>query len=210
MSNFHDVRFPARLAFGARGGPRRQVAITTLSNGQEHRNAAQRFSRRVYDAGTALKSISDVYTLLNFFEARQGPLHAFRFRDPLDYKSSAIRSPITPLDQTIGLGDGERQSFQLVKTYSDAAGQTPRHITKPMSDTVIVAIDGSLISDFTLDHLSGHIEFITPPPMGAVITAGYEFDVPVRFDTPQLDISLDAFGAGEIPSIPLMEVLDHA
>ena len=210
MSDFHDVRFPVRLAFGARGGPRRQVAITTLSNGQEHRNAAQQFSRRVYDAGTALRSVTDVYALLNFFEARQGPLHAFRFKDPLDYKSSAINKPITSLDQLVGQGDGAQTSFQLSKTYSDASGGTARVITKPIESSIIVAVDGQADTDFTVDTQSGILTFETAPPAGASITAGFEFDVPVRFDTPQLDISLDAFGAGEIPSIPLIEVLDHA
>lgn len=210
MSEFHDVRFPVRLAFGARGGPRRQVAITTLSNGQEYRNASQQFSRRVYDAGTALRSVTDVYALLNFFEARQGPLHAFRFKDPLDYKSGPINSPITSLDQGVGTGDGEQTSFQLSKVYSDASGASLRLITKPVAGTIIVAIDGQNVTDFTVDMQSGGLAFETAPPAGAVITAGFEFDVPVRFDTPQLDISLDAFGAGEIPSIPLIEVLGHA
>ena len=210
MNDFHDVRFPVRLAFGARGGPRRQVAITSLSNGQEHRNASQRFSRRVYDAGTALKSVKDVYTLLNFFEARQGPLHAFRFRDPLDHKSSAVDMSITSLDQVIGLGDDVRRQFQIFKTYGDVAGDTLRWITKPIANTVVAAIDGIDTPDFTVDAVAGIIEFAVPPPNDALIPAGFEFDIPVRFDSPQLDISLDAFGAGEIPSIPLIEVLDHA
>lgn len=210
MNDFHDVRFPVRLAFGARGGPRRQVAITSLSNGQEHRNSSQRFSRRVYDAGTALKSIADVYTLLNFFEARQGQLYAFKFRDPLDYKSSRIHAPITPLDQIIGYGDDVQTRFTLSKTYSDEAGDTFRWITKPISTSVLVAVDGLTTDSFDVDPLRGTIDFVVPPPMGAAITAGFEFDVPVRFDMAQLDISLDAFGAGEIQSIPLIEVLDHA
>jgi len=184
MSDFHDVRFPVRLAFGARGGPRRQVAITTLSNGQEHRNAAQQFSRRVYDAGTALRSVTDVYALLNFFEARQGPLHAFRFKDPLDYKSSAINKPITSLDQLLGQGDGVQTSFQLSKSYSDASGGTTRVITKPIEGSIIVAVDGQADTDFTVDTQSGILTFETAPPAGASITAGFEFDVPVRFDTP--------------------------
>jgi len=207
---FHDIRFPVRLAFGARGGPRRQISITALSNGFEQRNAAQRFSRRVYDAGTALKSIDDIYLLLNFFEARQGPLYAFRFRDPMDFKSSAIGRPVTSLDQAIGTGDGQRLEFQLLKVYSDAAAQVSRVITKPVTGSVIMAVDGINRSDFTVDTLTGQVSFAEPPPVGAVITAGYEFDIPVRFDTAQLDVSLDSFGAGEIPSIPLMEVLDHA
>jgi len=207
---FHDIRFPVRLAFGARGGPRRQISIAALSNGTEQRNAAQRFSRRVYDAGTALKSIDDIYSLLNFFEARQGPLYAFRFRDPMDFKSGAINAPITALDQAIGAGDGRRHIFQLSKTYGDAAGQVNRLITKPIEETVLIAIDGVTTTEFSLDSLTGQVNLTAAPDVGAIITAGFEFDIPVRFDAPQLDISLDSFGAGEIPSIPLIEVLDHA
>lgn len=210
MTDFHDVRFPARLAFGARGGPRRPVTITALSNGHEYRNAPQRFSRRIYDAGTALKSAADIYTLLNFFEARRGPLHGFRFRDPLDYKSSSIGNSVTPLDQIIGVGDGAQTQFQLIKTYQDAANTVQRTITKPVVNSVFVAVDGVQTAEVTVDALTGLIEFPVPPPDDVPITAGFEFDVPVRFDTPQLDISLDAFGAGEIPSIPLIEVPAHA
>ena len=210
MPNFHNVRFPARLAFGARGGPRRQVSVTTLSNGQEVRNASHLFSRRVFEAGTSLKSIQDVYDVLNFFEARQGSLYSFRFRDALDYKSSRLGDECTAFDQKIGLGDGLQTVFQLQKIYSDEAGATARYITKPIAETVKIAVDGTIVSDVSVDPLTGIIELADAPSVAHVVTAGFEFDVPVRFDTPQLDISLDAFGAGEIPSIPLIEVLDHA
>ena len=147
---------------------------------------------------------------MNFFEARQGQLYAFKFRDPLDYKSSRIHAPITPLDQIIGYGDDVQTRFTLSKTYNDEAGDTFRWITKPISTSVLVAVDGLTTDSFDVDALRGTIDFVVPPPMGAAITAGFEFDVPVRFDMAQLDISLDAFGAGEIQSIPLIEVLDHA
>ena len=210
MPHFHNVRFPARLAFGARGGPRRQVTITSLSNGQEVRNASHLFSRRIFEAGTSLKSVQDVYEILNFFEARQGPLYSFRFRDALDYKSSALALGCTALDQNIGIGDGENASFQLRKHYSDEAGSTVRHITKPITGSVLLAVDGEVVNNFVVDDQTGLVELPSPPANGSVVTAGFEFDVPVRFDTPQIDISLDAFGAGEVPSIPLIEVLDHA
>jgi uncharacterized protein (TIGR02217 family) len=208
--DFHDIRFPIRLAFGARGGPRRQISITALSNGTEQRNAAQRFSRRVYDAGTALKSLDDIYTLLNFFEARQGPLYAFRFRDPFDFKSSASGAPITALDQAIGTGNGRGRDFRLSKIYGDDAGHVTRLITKPIADSVRIAVDGLVTSEFLLNAQTGEVRLTNAPRQGGIITAGFEFDTPVRFDAPQLDISLDSFGAGEIPSIPLIEVLDHA
>jgi len=210
MTGFHDVLFPVRLAFGARGGPERRVQITRLSNGQEVRNSSQSLSRRIYDAGTALKSKGDIYELLNFFEARAGALYAFRFRDPMDHRSGAIDAPVTALDQAIGQGDGVQQDFALIKTYFDAQGEQIRPITKPRIGTLSVAINGAITEAYSLSPLTGVISFTIPPALGDVITAGYEFDTPVRFDTERLDISLDAFGAGEIPSIPLIELLDHA
>ena len=210
MSVFHDVLFPVRLAFGARGGPRRQVDITTLSNGHEVRNSSQSLSRRVFDVGTALKSKADIYEILEFFEARHGALYAFRFKDPMDHRSANIAETVSAQDQTIGEGDGNKREFQLIKTYKDSFGQQIRPITKPVQGSVIIAINGQETTDFTLNPLSGLVTLSAAPQAGAVISAGFEFDTPVRFDSPSLDISLDVFGAGEIPSIALIEVLDHA
>ncbi|MEM6307067.1 MAG: DUF2460 domain-containing protein, partial [Pseudomonadota bacterium] len=38
------------------------------------------------------------------------------------------------------------------------------------------------------------------------ITAGFEFDVPVRFDTDQIVTSVSHFQAGEVPNVPVVEV----
>ena len=212
MNDFHNIRFPLPLAFGASGGPSRRTDITQLASGVEHRNTPHAQSRRRYNAGAGVKSVSELHDLITFFEARFGQLHSFRFRDPLDYKSCSPDKDISPTDQTIGIGDGEIKNFQLIKSYSDGAGKYDRRITKPVSETVRIAINGTEISaaDITLNELTGEVVFNTAPPPNAIITAGFEFDVPVRFDTEQLDVSLEAFGAGQAINIPLIEVLDHA
>ena len=128
MSGFHEVRFPARVALGATGGPVRRTDIVNLSNGREQRNQRWRDSRRSYDVGTGVKSIADLYQVLEFFEARGGQLYGFRFRDPVDCASCAPGSSISATDQVLGIGNGTEAVFPLVKTYGDAGGGWTRRI----------------------------------------------------------------------------------
>ncbi len=206
MTDFHDIRFPLHLAFGASGGPVRRTTILPLASGGEVRNAPHRHSKRRYNAIAGLKSPQQANEIMSFFESRYGPLYAFRFRDPLDHASS---DSISPMDQTLGYGDGETTNFQLRKAYGDAPHTYWRPITKPLEGTVAVAIDGVPTSDFSIDLLTGIVTFNSPPEAGATVTAGFEFDVPVRFVSESLDIVLDDFGATQIQDIPLIEVQDH-
>jgi uncharacterized protein (TIGR02217 family) len=209
-TGFHEVRFPLRLALGTSGGPVRRTDIVSLSNGRENRNRRWRDARRHYDAGSGIKSIGDLYAVLEFFEARAGQLYGFRFRDPLDFKSCAPGVAVTAHDQAIGFGDGVTAVFQLVKTYGDAGGVSVREITKPVLGTVAISVGGVSAgpADFTLDAASGRVTFLPSkiPADGAVVTAGFEFDVPMRFDTDRIDVDLGQFQAGRIPSIPLVEI----
>lgn len=210
-TGFHEVRFPLRLALGVSGGPVRRTEIVNLSNGRETRNSRWAQSRRAYDAGSGLRSVADLYEVLAFFEARQGELYGFRFRDPFDHASAPPSAVVTPLDQVIGVGDGAARSFQLVKRYGGAGASYVRTILKPVDGAVRVAVSGAEKppSTFECDPVSGVIAFAPghTPALGAAITAGFEFDVPVRFDTDRIDASLSAFNAGRIPAIPLMEIL---
>ena len=209
-TGFHEVRFPLRLALGTSGGPVRRTDIVSLSNGRESRNRRWRDARRHYDAGSGIKSIGDLYAVLEFFEARAGQLCGFRFRDPLDFKSCAPGEMVSANDQSIGTGDGVTAAFQLVKTYGDAGGATVREIAKPVSGTVVVSVAGVLVppADFILDAAAGRITFLPSniPVNGAAVRAGFEFDVPVRFDADRIDVDLGQFQAGRIPTIPLVEI----
>jgi uncharacterized protein (TIGR02217 family) len=206
---FHEVRFPLRLSLSTSGGPVRRTDIVNLSNGRESRNSRWRDARRSYDAGSGLRSVGDLYEVLEFFEARRGELYGFRFRDPLDGSSGRPGAAATPLDQPLGTGDGTTARFQLTKTYGDGAGQAVRTIAKPVDGTVGIAIDGTELSAsaFTCDAATGLVTFASPPPTGASLTAGFEFDVPVRFATGRIDVNLSAFNAGRIPTIPLVEIM---
>lgn len=208
MSGFHEVRFPLRLALGVSGGPVRRTEIVNLSNGREQRNSRWRNARRSYDAGSGVKSVADLYEVLAFFEARGGQLYGFRFRDPVDFKSCGPLVAASATDQVIGAGDGVHTVFQLVKTYADAGGGFERMIAKPVAGSVVVAIDGVVLAEgWSVDLATGVVTFAAPPVAGAVVTAGYEFDVPVRFDINRIDVSLSGFDAGRIPTIPLTEIL---
>ncbi|WP_313293110.1 DUF2460 domain-containing protein [Rhizobium rhizoryzae] len=211
MTGFHEVRFPLRLALGTSGGPVRRTDIVNLSNGRENRNARWRHARRVYDAGSGVRSIADLYEVLEFFEARMGELYGFRFRDPLDWKSCGPTGHVSADDQWIGTGDGVQRTFQLIKTYGDNGGEARRTIAKPVAGTVRVSVDGEEVSSdrFTLEAATGIVTFDAAhvPPEGAEIRAGFEFDVPVRFDTDRIDVNLSAFNAGRIPAIPIKEIL---
>ncbi|MEQ9691927.1 MAG: DUF2460 domain-containing protein [Bauldia litoralis] len=211
MTNgFHEVRFPLRLSLGASGGPGRRTDIVALSNGGETRNARWADARRHYDAGTGLRGLDDLYQLTAFFEARRGQLYGFRFRDPVDHASAPPGQAVTAIDQQIGIGDGVKVLFELIKTYADAGGATARRIEKPAEGSVLLAVNGLALDpgEYAVDHTTGLVT-IAPgsvPAPGAIVTAGYAFDIPVRFDTDRIEISLAAFKAGSVPSVPLVEI----
>jgi uncharacterized protein (TIGR02217 family) len=208
MDAFHDERFPTAVSFGATGGPERRVEIVTMTSGEERRNLRQSRSRRRFDAGTGLRALDDLAEIVAFFEARRGALHAFRFRDPFDHKSSGLGNESESMDQEIGIGDGEAVSFQLAKTYGSGAQAYRREITLPVAGSVRVAVDGFELdaSAFSLDALTGIVTLDAAPAEGSVVTAGFLFDIAARFDTDRLEISLSSFKAGQIPSIPIAEV----
>ena len=208
---FHDIRFPTAISRGAHGGPERRTDIVTLGSGFEERNSRWADSRRAYNAGYGVKSLDDLHAVIAFFEERRGRLYGFRWRDHADWKSCAPEGTPSALDQRIGTGDGTTTSYQLVKIYGAAFAPWTRTIAKPVAGTVLVAVGGATRTPgthYTLDAASGAVTFLPGhvPPSGASITAGYEFDVPVRFDTDKLDIDLQGVRHGAIPTIPLVEI----
>ena len=212
FSSFHEVRFPTDIALSSSGGPHRKTEIITLGSGHEQRNARWRSSRRKYDVGYGVKSFDDLYRVIEFFEARRGALHGFRFRDPMDWKSCAPLQQPKMDDQIIGTGDGVQVKFQVSKIYGPLSGGFRREIYKVNSENFKLAVDGNLQIEgthYSLDVDTGLVTFMAShiPLSDAQISAGFTFDVPVRFSLDQLDINLAAFEAGEIVSIPLIEVV---
>jgi len=205
---FDDIRFPTAISRGASGGPERRTEIVVTGSGREERNSRWADSRRRYEAGFGIKSLNELHEVIRFFEERRGRLHGFRWKDHTDFKSCPPQSQVTALDQAIGTGNGTTAAFQLVKRYGTGLRDYVRTITKPVVGTVTVAVSGVVSGNFTVNALTGLVTFSAGhfPASGAAVTAGFEFDVPVRFDTDRLAINLDHFSAGEIPQIPVVEI----
>ncbi|MCC5993895.1 MAG: TIGR02217 family protein [Rhodobacteraceae bacterium] len=204
---FHEVRFPDAISRGARGGPERRTQVVELTSGDEERNASWANSRRRYDVAYGIRRADDLAAVVAFFEARNGRLHGFRFKDWGDYKSCLPSQAPTPLDQVIGTGDGVSRQFLLVKHYASGAQSWTREIRKPVASSTRIALDGAeMETGWSVDALSGLVTFDAAPAAGMEITAGFEFDVPVRFDTDMLDVTLDIERLGSIVSIPLIEL----
>lgn len=204
---FHEVRFPDNISRGARGGPERRTQIVELASGAEERNASWANSRRRYDVAYGIRRADDLAAVVAFFEARNGRLHGFRFKDWADFKSCLPLQTPGPADQPIGTGNGAATLFQLAKRYSSGAQSWTRAIIKPVAGTVTIALNGTpQASGWSVSTTTGLITFTTAPAVGVAITAGFEFDVPVRFDTDALDVTLDLERLGSITSIPLLEI----
>lgn len=207
--SFHEVLFSEDISKGSAGGPERRTDIVTLRSGYEERNTIWAHSRRKYDAALGLRSLDDLHEVLEFFEARSGRLYGFRWRDWADYRSGPPRRTVSSSDQLIGVGDGTQTAFQLVKRYSSGGVEYVRDIRKPVSGTLLVETNGTLRAEgsfYTVDYTTGIVTFAAAPSVGHQIKAGYWFDVPARFDTDYLSISVDAFEAGAIPAIDILEV----
>jgi uncharacterized protein (TIGR02217 family) len=208
---FHETRFPTAISRASHGGPERRTDVVVLGSGAEERNARWADSRRSYNAGYGVKSLDDLHAVIAFFEERRGRLHGFRWRDPVDCKSCPPEATPAALDQEIGIGDGATAAFQLTKTYGSAFNPWTRAITKPVPGTVLIAVAGVTQTPgtaYTIDHTTGLVTFEPAhvPAADDAITAGYEYDVPVRFDTDRLEINLQGFRHGAIPSIPVVEI----
>lgn len=204
---FHDIRFPDNISRGARGGPERRTQIVELANGDEERNSPWADSRRRYDAAYGIRRVDDLAEVIAFFEARRGRLHGFRWKDWADHKSCAPTAQPAAPDQFLGQGNGTRTEFQLAKLYASGAQSWSRAITKPVGGTVLIALGGMATSSgWTVDAGTGVVTFAAAPGAGVSVTAGFEFDVSVRFDTDELPVTLDIERLGSITSIPLVEV----
>ena len=205
MIPFDDVAYPLALGRDAAASPEFSTSVAVTASGYEHRNALWSDARMRYDVGPGIRSEKELCTLLTFFRARYGPARGFRLRDPFDFSSNGMTGAPTATDQPLGNGDGIASRYRLVKTY----GEQLRAITRPDLATLVVAVDGLATAAWTYET-GGWIVFDTAPANGAPITAGFLFDVPVRFAEDRLDVSGLSFAAGEAPSVPLIEIREAA
>lgn len=204
---FHDVRFPVNIGRGARGGPMRRTQVVELGSGAEERNASWADSRRRFDISYGIRNSDDLAEVVAFFEARNARLYGFRFKDWSDYKSSLPSAALGPTDQLLGTGDGSNRYFRLRKRYTSGGVTWWRMIRRPVAGTVRVARGGvELMSGWSVDTSTGIVTLTTAPGAGVEVRAGFEFDVPARFESDELEVTLSAERRGTIDSIALIEL----
>ena len=205
MQAFDDVLYPLPLGQDVGVSPEFSTNVSVTSSGHERRNSLWSDARLRFDVGPGLRSEAELGTLIAFFRARRGAARGFRLGDPFDFSSAGMTGNPGPSDQHIGTGDGLQSRFRLVKNYGDGEEPQSRPVTRPRPDTLRVAIGGEETTAFTLES-GGWLSFDTAPPVGAAVTAGFLFDVPVRFAEDRLDVTGATFAAGEVPSVPLVEI----
>lgn len=195
---FIETRFPTDISYGSAGGPEYSTDIVMTQGGHEQRNRNWSAARARYNVAYGVRTQAQLDALIAFFRARRGRADGFRFKDWTDYQAST---------QLLGIGNGSATQFQLVKNYTSGAITDQRIISKPVSGTISIYKAGVLqTSDISVSTTTGLVTFSTAPASGVSITASYEFDVPVRFDTDRLSASLDSYGLGSVNEIPLVEV----
>jgi len=205
MQAFDDVPYPLALGRDAGVSPEFSTSVMVTASGHERRSSLWSDARLRFDAGPGIRSEAELGVLIAFFRARRGAARGFRLTDPYDFSSNGMTGTPTMLDQIIGTGDGLTASFRLVKNYGSPGDPQIRPITRPRAGTVKVSVDGAQTSAWTLEP-GGMVVLAAAPPPGAIVRAGFLFDVPVRFAEDRLDITGAAFAAGEAPSVPLIEI----
>lgn len=208
MQAFDDLSYPLPLGLDAGVSPEFSTSVAVTASGFERRNSLWANARLRFDVGPGIRSEAELGTLIAFFRARRGAARGFRLRDPYDFSSNGMSGAPSMIDQLLGISDGLRSSFALVKRYGDDDAQV-RRITRAVAASIEVSVDGALATGWTLGQ-GGTIVFAAAPPAGAMVRAGFLFDVPVRFAEDRLDISGAAFAAGEAPSVPVVEVREAA
>ncbi|MDA0307503.1 MAG: DUF2460 domain-containing protein [Proteobacteria bacterium] len=196
--SFEEIQFPADISYGANGGPMFMTDVVATLSGHEQRNSKWAQSRAKYNVASGVKTETQWHNLIAFFRARKGKAVGFRFKDWSDYKAENVQ---------IGVGDDSTTDFQLIKLYSSGSVAVSRDVTKPVAGTIDIYVDAVLQSSgVSVDTTTGIVTFDIAPVAGDIISADFEFDVPVRFDTDEMAISMDSFDAGNWSSIPLIEV----
>lgn len=195
---FVEIRFPVDISFGSSGGPEYSTDIVVTQSGHEQRNVNWSQARARYNVAHGVKTQAQLDALIAFFRARKGKANGFRFKDWIDYQVAA---------QSLGQGNASNKSFQLKKTYVSGAVTETRDISKPVAGTVRIYLAGVLQnSGWTVDTPTGVVTFTAAPGNGVEVTADFEFDVPIRFDTDRLSASLDSYGSHSWNDIPLVEI----
>lgn len=207
-TEFHEARITLPYSYGTRGGPGFRTRVFERDSGFTHRIDRWDYLRSKFSVTYSVRSLDDISYLIEFYNCRRGPLYGFRFKDLEDFTTAENGvDPPTAFDQEIRAIGGSGVFYQLEKLYTDDDGhEFVRPITKPRGGTVLVAVGGvEQESGWSVDTTSGLIEFDSAP--GGVVTAGCEFDIPVRFSEDAAFMpSVNAYDIGSI-TVELTELI---
>jgi uncharacterized protein (TIGR02217 family) len=208
MAFLETPRFPDDISYGSVGGPGYNTSIVVIKSGVESRNVNWVYARHSYDVAYGVKTIDQLEDLIDYFHATAGMAYGFRYKDFADFQSTHTGNTVSDTDQTIGTGDDVETDFQLIKTYTKGAYSRVRNITKPVTGTVVISLDDvGQGAGWSVDTTTGIVTFSAAPAAGVVVKAGYQFDVPVRFDTDELNVNYEAYQQGAA-NVPLIEIRD--
>lgn len=203
------VELPSRFTRRAAGGPTRLTEIVTLADGREERNQVWANSRRRWSLTGVLRDANDLDEVVEFFQAREGPARGFLWKDHTDFKSSRLADAIAATDQALGVGDGSRVAFPLVKRYGGPAYAHLRRIRRPVAGTVTVKVGASVLAPdaFAVDLTTGVVTLDVAPGAAVAVTAGFEYRVPVRFERDMVEVDLEQIAEGAGFGVGILEII---
>ena len=196
--SFLEIRFPDSISFNSSTILEFNTTIITSKNGKEYRNVNWNNNKMKFNIVNGIKTKTELNEVIKFFRNVKGKAYGFRFKDWTDFSA---------INQQIGIGDGETKEFQLIKTYTINGNTYTRKIKKPVISTIKVFLDGIETNDFSIDLTNGLISFEVAPSDTTIITANFEFDVPVRFNNDLLEVSLNSLSSGKINNLELIEII---
>ena len=195
--SFLEIKFPESISFNSSSILEFNTTILKTKNGSEARNINWNTNKMKFNIINGIKTKTELEEISSFFRNVKGCAYGFRFKDWTDYSTT---------NQQIGLGNESTTEFQLIKTYTISGNTYTRKITKPVISTIKVFLNGIENTDFSIDLTTGLITFNTAPLNDITITADFEFDIPVRFNSDILEIKLETINTGQIKELELIEV----
>lgn len=207
--SFHDTQFPSTIVYGPSGGSRFKTRIVQNPGGYEQRNIDWVNPLGKWSVAHEMMTQSELDTIVAFFHARYGRAHTFRFKAWEDYKARMDDSESLPTIHTV-TSSPNLPDTQLIKNYTSGGYTYVRNITLPVSGTVVLYADGAEIGDsnYSVDYTTGIVDWEAAyaPGVGVVITADYQFDVLARFDTDEIESSIDYYDRSSWTGIQVVEV----
>lgn len=211
MSFIEYPRFPDNISYGSVGGPKYSTTLVIADSGWEYANINWENARHEFNVAMGVRSHSELSELIKFFHLCRGRAHSFRYKNWLDYKSCDMEDVISPYDQVFGVGDDVSVEFQLKKRYElFGINELTQEINiyKPVPNTISVTKNDVILvygTDYVVDYTTGKVTFSVAPLLGDILKWGGEFDLPCRFDTDEIQVTLDFYQHGST-NIPLVEV----